>query len=52
MAGPYPFGTTATLPGIWTIFPRLHIIMEWGTTEYKDWFEDHVVESARRYVGV
>ena len=49
MAGPYDFGTTATLSGIWTIFYRLHIIMQWGMTEYNDWFRAHVVESTRRY---
>ena len=49
MAGPYDFGTTATLSGIWTIYYRLHIIMQWGMTEYKPWFQAHVVESARRY---
>ena len=49
MAGPYDFGTTATLSGIWTIFYRLHIIMQWGMTEYMHWFRAHVVESARRY---
>ena len=49
MAGPYPFGSTETLNGIWTIFYRLHIIMEWGMTKYKDWFKANVVESARRF---
>lgn len=49
MAGPYHFGTTATLYGIWTIFHRLHIIMEWGRTEYMGWFKEHVVESARQF---
>ena len=50
MAGPYPFGTTATLNGIWTIFYRLHIIMEWGMTTYTDWFRTHVVAWAQRVV--
>ncbi|KAM0795840.1 hypothetical protein BDR22DRAFT_919349 [Usnea florida] len=49
MAGPYDFGTTATLSGIWTLFFRLHIITQWGKTEYRQWFRAHVVESARRY---
>ena len=50
MAGPYQFGTTATLNGIWTIFYRLHIIMKWATTIYKDWFKAHVVTWAQRVV--
>ena len=49
MAGPYDFGTTATLSGIWTLFYRLHIITQWGMTEYRQWFRAHVVDSARRY---
>ena len=47
MTGPYYFGTTATLNGIWTIFYRLHIIMKWGVTEYKDWFKAHIMQWAR-----
>ena len=50
MAGPYPFGTTATLNGIWAIFYRLHIIMEWGVTTYKQWFKKHVMAWAQQVV--
>lgn len=44
MAGPYQFGTTATLDGIWAIFYRLHIIMKWGLNEYMKWFKLHVMK--------
>ena len=47
MAGPYPFGTTDCLNGIWSILYRLHVIMTWGMTRYKDWFEEQVVKPAR-----
>ena len=47
MAGPYDFGTTGNLNGIWTIYYRLHVIAEWGRTKYKEWFEENVVEWAR-----
>lgn len=50
VAGPYEFGTTATLNGIWTIFYRLHIIMEWGMTTYKEWFRANIVAWAQRLV--
>lgn len=50
MAGLYHFGTTATLNGIWAIFYRLHIIMSWGVTTYKDWFRAHVVAWAQLVV--
>lgn len=50
MAGPYPFGTTVDLNGIWTIFYRLHIIMKWGMTEYSDWFQEHMMKTARRFL--
>lgn len=51
MAGPYVFGTTATLDGIWTIFYRLHIIMKWGMTTYIEWFQAHVVAWAQQVVN-
>ena len=49
MTGPYHFGTTANVNGIWAIFYRLNIIVKWGITDFKAWFKDHVVASARRY---
>lgn len=50
MAGPYPFGNTQSLNGIWTIFYRLYIIMEWGMTIYMDWFKEHVMTWAQQTI--
>ena len=50
MAGPYPFGTTANINGIWTIFYRLDIIMKWGITTYTDWFKKQVVTWAQQVI--
>ena len=48
MAGPYVFGTTATLEGIWAIYYRLHVVMQWGTTVYMEWFRAHVLAWAHK----
>lgn len=43
MMGPENLGSTATLTGTWDIIFRLHVLMEWGTTEYRTWFETHIL---------
>ena len=48
MAGPYWFGGTESLNSVWSILYRLHVIMTWGMTDYKAWFEEQVLQSARR----
>jgi len=47
MLGPTDFGSTASVNGIWQILHRLHILMDWGQTEYAKWFQDHVMKWAR-----
>ncbi|KAL9123594.1 MAG: hypothetical protein Q9217_006989 [Psora testacea] len=47
MVGPMHFGSTATVNGIWMILYRLHIIMEWGSGRYKEWFQNHIMLWAR-----
>ena len=44
VAGPMAFGSTVDLPGIWQILYRLHILMDWGRTEYTAWFKEHILE--------
>lgn len=50
MIGPFAMGDTSTLVGVWTIVYRLNLLMEWGTTTYKDWFADNVVTWAKERV--
>ena len=44
MIGPFHMGDTKTIGGIWEIMYKLDVILRWGTTEYKQWF-DRVVLS-------
>ncbi|KAL8726660.1 MAG: hypothetical protein Q9166_006582 [cf. Caloplaca sp. 2 TL-2023] len=43
MIGPFHMGNTSTLVGVWMIVYRLNLLMKWGTTVYKKWFEDNVM---------
>ena len=43
MLGGYPMGTTFDLNGIWRILYHLDVLIEWGRTEYKKWFLEHVL---------
>ncbi|KAL8699387.1 MAG: hypothetical protein Q9201_006031 [Fulgogasparrea decipioides] len=48
MIGPFLMGTTVTLIGVWQIVYRLNLLIEWGTTIYRQWFEDHIMAWAER----
>lgn len=48
MAGPFDFGSTLTIHGIWDILHRLHILVEWGRTDYRNWIDKHVLTWARK----
>ena len=36
-------GTTFDVNGIWRILYHLHVLIEWGTTDYRKWFDEHVL---------
>ena len=42
-AGPFRFGTTESLLGVWQILARLAVLGEWATTTYKHWFETEIL---------
>lgn len=44
MMGPFEMGTTRNLRGIWQIAHRLHVLIEWGRKDYREWFRDTIVE--------
>ncbi|KAL8953319.1 MAG: hypothetical protein Q9222_000813 [Ikaeria aurantiellina] len=52
MLGPFLMGTTETVVGIWQIIYRLNILVNWGTTTYKQWLRDNVMTWARRRVAI
>ncbi|KAL8938557.1 MAG: hypothetical protein Q9216_003825 [Gyalolechia sp. 2 TL-2023] len=51
MIGPFTMGSTSDLVGIWTLVYRLNLLMEWGTTTYKRWFDDNIVAWARERIS-
>ncbi|KAL9047053.1 MAG: hypothetical protein Q9214_000270 [Letrouitia sp. 1 TL-2023] len=52
MMGPFSMGNTANLLGIWQIVYRLNILIKWGTTTYKAWFDNEVLSWAKRLAGL
>ena len=48
MMGPIRMGNTSDLNGLWEIVHRLHILIEWGANEYRQWFQDNVMRWARK----
>ena len=50
MLGPYELGSTAIRDSVWEIFYRLNKLIEWGTKEFKKWFDDNVIDWAKRRV--
>ena len=49
--GPHDMGSTETLTGIWRIVYCLNILMEWGTTVFKKWFDESLMGWARMKAG-
>lgn len=47
MMGPNHLGDTIDMAGVWKIVYRLHVLIEWGTNEYSQWFENNIVRWAR-----
>ena len=45
--GPFTMGTTSDLNGIYQICYRLHILIQWGTHEYRTWFTENVLQRLR-----
>ena len=41
--GPENLGSTTTKEGVWEIIYRLHLLIQWGTKDYADWFENSVL---------
>ncbi|KAL9042540.1 MAG: hypothetical protein Q9214_003745 [Letrouitia sp. 1 TL-2023] len=51
MLGQFPMGSTDDLMGVWQIIYRLNILIQWGTNEYKEWFDKNVINWARKLAG-
>ncbi|KAL8758686.1 MAG: hypothetical protein Q9184_003855 [Pyrenodesmia sp. 2 TL-2023] len=51
MCGPIPIGSTATVEGTWKIYYQLMLLVEWGMTVYRTWFEKEVLGWARARIG-
>ncbi|KAL8711017.1 MAG: hypothetical protein Q9225_007184 [Loekoesia sp. 1 TL-2023] len=47
MLGPIQMGTTSTPRGTWEIYYQLMHLVEWGTVEYRAWFEKEVLGWAK-----
>lgn len=47
MMGPMPMGHTRDEKGLWEISYKMDAILEWGTTEYKQWFDEEVLTWAK-----
>ncbi|KAG8526430.1 uncharacterized protein KY384_000023 [Bacidia gigantensis] len=46
-AGPFVFGHTRDRDGIWAILYRLQVLVEWGVTDYRTWFDKTILGWAR-----
>ncbi|KAG8526416.1 uncharacterized protein KY384_000009 [Bacidia gigantensis] len=44
MLGPIDLGSTGSRRGIWELAHKMHLLIEWGTTEYKAWFDKNVLK--------
>ncbi|KAG8528562.1 uncharacterized protein KY384_006734 [Bacidia gigantensis] len=47
MLGPMHFGTTADNRGIWQIIQKVHVLMTWAGTDYRKWFDENVIKTAK-----
>ena len=45
--GPFTMALTSDLHGIYQIYYRLHILIQWGNHEYKTWFRKNVLQWLR-----
>ena len=52
MLGPFLMGATDSIEGVWQILYRLDVLVNWGTTTYKAWFEDNIMMWARWRVAL
>lgn len=52
MVGPVPMGTTGDLNGIYRIVYHLHTLIQWGTHEYKTWFDENVLSWCQERTSV
>ncbi|KAL9595272.1 MAG: hypothetical protein Q9219_006548 [cf. Caloplaca sp. 3 TL-2023] len=51
MLGPFDMGDTSSPTGIWAILYRLNVLIKWGTTTYRHWFDNTVMKWARDVAG-
>ena len=51
MMGPLEMGSTKTVKGTFEIVWKLYILMQWGSTEYKAWFQKHILNWCRHKAG-
>ena len=43
MMGPLSMGSTKNINGTFEIVYKLYILMKWAKTDYKAWFEEHLL---------
>ena len=48
--GPFSLGTTRDLVGVYEIYYRLHILIRWGTQDYRKWFNENVLNWLRERI--
>ncbi|KAL9024457.1 MAG: hypothetical protein Q9196_006504 [Gyalolechia fulgens] len=51
MLGPQTMGNTIDSLGVWQIIYRLNVLMTWGNSVYRKWFNDHILTWAQRLVN-
>ncbi|KAL8777776.1 MAG: hypothetical protein Q9194_002359 [Teloschistes cf. exilis] len=50
MMGPLMIGSTESRTGMWHLMRSMHALVEWGATQYRQWFNDVVLDWAKRTV--
>lgn len=51
MMGAIPIGSTSSVHGIYEILYKLEMLVRWGTTEYRQWFADTILQWCRKQSG-
>lgn len=46
MIGPFEMGNPKNISGTWEIVYKLDVVLRWGITEYKQWFNGIVLGQA------
>lgn len=51
MMGPQRFGSTIDTNSTFEIVYRLNILVQWGTNQYKKWFDGAILDWCRNRIG-